>query len=227
MENKYFGSFHDFNRCHVSFFEQGFFYLSQINKEQGSEDQVGLRSHFSHSPHNSRLRSAISSLPNIAKKKVKVDTNTLRSLLEKEEKKRRITKLVIVGKWFNVKTRKLFRTLSVMAPIKIFKSFSLYFFIRPRAIVSPPVFVMDVFVIVNLKSNITEEWFLISYCLFEQGFFYPSQINGEQGSKDQVGLRSHFLLSPHNSRLRSAVNSLPNMAKEKVTNTLRSSLEKG
>ena len=44
MENKYFGSFHDFNRCHVSFFAQGFFYLSQINKEQGSEDQVGLRS---------------------------------------------------------------------------------------------------------------------------------------------------------------------------------------
>ena len=98
MENKYFGSFHDFNRCHVSFFEQDFFYLSQINKEQGSEDQVGLRSHSSHSPNNSRLRSAISSLPNIAKKKVKVDTNTLRSLLEKEEKKRRITKLVIVGK---------------------------------------------------------------------------------------------------------------------------------
>ena len=51
--------------------------------------------------------------------------------------------------------------------------------------------------------------------------------NVKQGSKDQVGLRSHFLLSPHNSRLRSAVNSLPNMAKEKVTNTLRSSLEKG
>ena len=161
-------------------------------------------------------------MPNIAKKKVKVDTNALRSLLEKEENKRRITKLVIVRKRFNVKTRKLFRTLSAMAPIKIFKSFSLYFFIRPRAIVSPPVFVMDVFVIVNLKSNTTEEWFLISYCLFEQDFFYPSQINVEQGSK---GLRFHFLLSPHTSRLRSAVNSLPNMAKEKVTNTLRSSLE--
>ena len=57
----------------------------------------------------------------------------------------------------------------------------------------------------------------------------PQQVeqNVEQGSKDQVGLRSHLLLSPHNSRLRSAVNSLPNMAKEKVTNTLRSSLEKG
>ena len=57
----------------------------------------------------------------------------------------------------------------------------------------------------------------------------PQQVEQsvEQGSKDQVGLRSHFLPSPHNSRLRSAVNSLPNMTKEKVTNTLRSSLEKG
>mgnify|MGYP000621612477 CR=1 FL=1 len=61
----------------------------------------------------------------------------------------------------------------------------------------------------------------------EEGNLQQVEQNVELGSKDQVGLRSHFLLSPHNSRLRSAVNSLPNMAKEKVTNTLRSSLEKG
>ena len=48
-----------------------------------------------------------------------------------------------------------------MAPIKIFKSFPLYFFIRPRAIVSPPVFFMDVLVIGNLKSNTAEERFVI------------------------------------------------------------------
>ena len=73
-------------------FEQGFFHLSKINEEQGSEDQVAYQ--FLTLPHNSRLRPAINSLPNVAKKRVKVDTNTLRSSLEKGENKRQIPKHV-------------------------------------------------------------------------------------------------------------------------------------
>ena len=70
------------------------------------------------------------------------------------------TRVLTLGKRFNEKKRKLFWTFSVIAPINIFKLFPLYFFVRPRAIVLPPVFVMDVPVIVNLKSNTTEERFV-------------------------------------------------------------------
>ena len=45
--------------------------------------------------------------------------------------------------------------------IKIFKSFSLYFFIRLQARVSPPVFVMDVFVVVNPNPKTNEKRFVI------------------------------------------------------------------
>ena len=48
-----------------------------------------------------------------------------------------------------------------MAPIKIFRSFSLYFFIRLQARVSPPVFFMDVFVVVNPNPKTNEERFVI------------------------------------------------------------------
>ena len=47
-----------------------------------------------------------------------------------------------------------------MAPIKIFKSFSLYFFIRLQARVLPPVFVMDVFVVVNPNPKTNEKRFV-------------------------------------------------------------------
>ena len=47
-----------------------------------------------------------------------------------------------------------------MAPIKIFKPFSLYFFIRLQARVLPPVFVMDVFVVVNPNPKTNEKRFV-------------------------------------------------------------------
>ena len=67
------------------------------------------------------------------------------------------TRVLTLGKRLNVKLRKLFGTFSVTAPINIFKSFSLYFFIRLQAIVPPAVFFMDVFVIVNPKPKTNEK----------------------------------------------------------------------
>ena len=73
-------------------FEQGFFYLSQINEERDSKDQVA----YQFLTFTSQFKIALydQQFAKHGKEKVKVDSTTLRSTLEKEEKKKQILKLV-------------------------------------------------------------------------------------------------------------------------------------
>ena len=73
-------------------FEQGFFYLSQINEERDSKDQVA----YQFLTFTSQFKIALydQQFDKHGKEKVKVDSTTLRSTLEKEEKKKQIPKLV-------------------------------------------------------------------------------------------------------------------------------------
>ena len=73
-------------------FEQGFFYLSQINEERDSKDQVAYQSLTFTSQFKISLYDQ--QFAKHGKEKVKVDSTTLRSTLEKEEKKKQIPKLV-------------------------------------------------------------------------------------------------------------------------------------
>ena len=73
-------------------FEQGFFYFSQINEERDSKDQVA----YQFLTFTSQFKIALydQQFAKHGKEKVKVDSTTLRSTLEKEEKKKQIPKLV-------------------------------------------------------------------------------------------------------------------------------------
>ena len=79
-------------RVRYCLFEQGFFHLSKINEEQGSEDQVA----YQFLTFTSQFKIALydQQFAKHGKEKVKVDSTTLRSTLEKEEKKKQIPKLV-------------------------------------------------------------------------------------------------------------------------------------
>ena len=73
-------------------FEQGFFYLSQINEERDSKDQVACQ--FLTFTSQFKIVLYDQQFAKHGKEKVKVDSTTLRSTLEKEEKKKQIPKLV-------------------------------------------------------------------------------------------------------------------------------------